>query len=333
MTATQMLPEDRQRALESAYSSANVNKYLIAEIEGDGLMQSMLKRGVELLREWLNEEHYESKAERIAPLHSADLEDLVKNVFLQVMYCQAPEKLVSVAGRVAGYLHFDDKPAAIKTTGEILGLLCETDFFDINKASSVDQLYVECNFTLSKELQEFMDRSLYPLPMICQPTKLRHNRTSGYLTTSDSLILGQGNHHNGDICLDVLERQNQIPLTLCVDLMYAMEERPNKPITVEYIMHKAQEKGNEITMATAKAECRDRIASFEQFRKQSIDVYALMVKNGNRFHLTNRVDKRGRVYSMGYHIHTQGSAFKKAIVELANTEVVEGVPDHLRTNK
>jgi DNA-directed RNA polymerase len=44
------------------------------------------------------------------------------------------------------------------------------------------------------------------------------------------------------------------------------------------------------------------------------------------FHLTHKVDKRGRIYSQGYHVNTQGAAFKKAMIELAKEELIEGVP-------
>jgi DNA-directed RNA polymerase len=51
-----------------------------------------------------------------------------------------------------------------------------------------------------------------------------------------------------------------------------------------------------------------------------------MVQCGNHFYLTHKVDKRGRIYACGYHINTQGTAFKKAQLELVNEEIVTGVP-------
>ena len=51
-----------------------------------------------------------------------------------------------------------------------------------------------------------------------------------------------------------------------------------------------------------------------------------MVSQGNRFYLTHKVDKRGRIYAQGYHITTQGTAFKKAMIELAEPEFIEGAP-------
>jgi DNA-directed RNA polymerase len=49
-----------------------------------------------------------------------------------------------------------------------------------------------------------------------------------------------------------------------------------------------------------------------------------MVEMGNRFYLTHRYDKRGRTYAQGYHVNTQGNCWNKAVIELADEEVVEG---------
>ena len=64
---------------------------------------------------------------------------------------------------------------------------------------------------------------------------------------------------------------------------------------------------------------------WEAFKYASHRVWMLMYNQGNRFYLTNKVDKRGRLYSVGYHINTQGNQFQKAMVELADEEIVEGV--------
>ena len=50
-----------------------------------------------------------------------------------------------------------------------------------------------------------------------------------------------------------------------------------------------------------------------------------MLYHGNKFWLQNKVDKRGRIYTSGYHISPQGSSFKKAMINLANKEIVTGL--------
>jgi DNA-directed RNA polymerase len=65
---------------------------------------------------------------------------------------------------------------------------------------------------------------------------------------------------------------------------------------------------------------------WKKFKRQSYSFYDLMAGQGNTFYLTHKVDKRGRIYAQGYHITTQGSAFKKAMLELSTQEYVTGVP-------
>jgi DNA-directed RNA polymerase len=58
-------------------------------------------------------------------------------------------------------------------------------------------------------------------------------------------------------------------------------------------------------------------------------IMLLLAKNNNQFWLTHRVDKRGRLYAMGYHTSTQGNAFQKASIEFANEEIID-VPAQYR---
>jgi len=163
-------------------------------------------------------------------------------------------------------------------------------------------MVVSC-IPLSEELIKYIENSQYLPPMVCEPLPLTHNYSSGYLTHNDSLILGTGNHHGGDLCLDVLNTMNSVALKLDLDFLSTVEEEP-----------------------TFDLDTQDKADQWAQFKEQSYMFYDLMHQNGNRLYLTHKVDKRGRIYACGYHISTQGTAFKKASLELANEELVEGVP-------
>jgi hypothetical protein len=129
-----------------------------------------------------------------------------------------------------------------------------------------------------------------------------HNRKSGYLSYNDSLILGSGNHHEGDLCLDVINLQNNIPLKLNIEFLKEQEMLPNFKIVTP-----------------------EQREQWEAFKHASHRIWLLIYNQGNKFYLTNKVDKRGRLYSVGYHINTQGNQFQKAMVELDDEEVVEGI--------
>ena len=70
----------------------------------------------------------------------------------------------------------------------------------------------------------------------------------------------------------------------------------------------------------------ERIELWARFKTQSYSFYHLMVECGNTLYLTHKVDKRGRIYAMGYHISSMGTPFKKAMLELAKEEIVTGAP-------
>lgn len=325
MTDT-MLQICRQEAIEKRYNRKHIDGYIREEIADSAEMQAKVQQGVSLLTEWLNQEHYESKQARIEQLKQLDLYKLVNDLFVGIAYVRTPELFTSVSAQLAGRLGFDDKSESIKTMAEIMAVLCNTDAFDIDKPHQMASLTVESRIPLSDKLHEFIDQSAYLPPMVCEPNELRTNYDSGYLTHRDSLILGNGNHHDGDICLDVLNKVNRVALKLDTDFLCKVEENPNSEFTVENAIESAAKKGKVISELEALNRVRDQMDQWNKFKEHSYKVYMLMHQNGNRFHLTHKVDKRGRLYCQGYHISTQGTAFKKACIELANEELVTGVP-------
>jgi hypothetical protein len=291
---------------EKRYSRKHIDAYIREEILANPEMVAKINQGVALLHQWMAwvaAEGYESKQKRVAQLTGMDFELLVVDILVGIAYYQREELFTSVTAQLAGRLRFSDKTEAITTVAEIVAVLCRTDAFDILKASKMASLVVVSRIPLSVGLLDHIAHSQYLPPMVCEPRKLVSNHCSGYLTHNDSLILGNGNHHDGDICLDVLNIVNSVPLALCTDLLCQQEEEP-----------------------TFDLDTPEKVEQWKYFKKQSYRFYDLIVSQGNRFWLTNKVDKRGRIYAQGYHINTQGAAFKKAMVELADEELVTGVP-------
>ena len=317
---------DRQEAIEKQYNRKHIDHKIREELALNEFTQRKIAEGVSLLQEWLDGEYYESKMRRLAQVKQLDLEELVTELLVGVAYFQEEELYTSGTAQLSSRLGWDDKTASILTVAEILAVLCMTDAFDITKAHAMASLGLVSKMPLSDALKHFINNSRYLPPMVCPPIELRHNRDSGYLTHKDSLILGSGNHHDGDICLDVLNLLNQVPLKLDTKFLSSLEEDPNTEFTVEWAMEKAMKKGQTISKATSMERVREAIDNFWKFKAQSYDFYLLMVNHDNRFHLTHKVDKRGRAYAQGYHITTQGTSFKKAMVELYEEEIVEGVP-------
>ena len=298
-----MIQVVRQRMVEEHYNRKLIDGRIRKDLAEYPENQEKIVRGVQLLTEWVAQDYYESKNARLNQIRAMELKPLVEEIFVGIAYFQRPTLFVTVSAQMAGRLGFDDKAAAIKTMAEMLAVLCITDAFDIGKEHKMASLMLVSRLYLSEKTKQLIEDSEYLPPMVCEPCELTSNYDSGYLTHKDSLILGKGNHHDGDICLDVLNIMNRVCLKLDTEFLSSLEEEP--------------------TFELDTAEKRDM---WMDFKRKSYEMYMLMVKLGNRFYFTHKVDKRGRIYAQGYHLNTQGTSFKKASLELANEEVVTGVP-------
>lgn len=325
--ADNMLQIVRQEEIEHRFNRKLIDGRIREFIENDPEMVSKALYGIQLLEEYRSKTyHYPSKNERIAQLQGIDLESLVIKLFIGIAYCQTNTLFTSITAQLAGRIGMDDKRDSIVTVSEMLAVLCATDAFDINKEGKFGSLMVISRIPLPTETIECINQSMYLPPMVCEPLELESNYSSGYLSHKDSLILGKGNHHDGDICLDVLNLINKTPLKLDMEFLCELDEDPNSEFTIDKVKDAALEKGNILTDAEASEKLTKQIDNWERFKSQSQQFYLLMHRMGNEFYLTHKVDKRGRIYCSGYHISTQGTAYKKAMVELANEELIEGCP-------
>lgn len=295
-----------QRLNELRFNKKLIDLKVREWILGDANVQEGVADGAEKLREYLSKSYYQAKDARLAPVKSMNLTELTNEIMIGIAFTKGEELFTSVVSKLAGRLGFDDKPAAITTMAEFLAVLCETDMFEIFKFDRMGSLYLYHNLALPEDLVEFIQNCEYLPPMLCKPLELEHNRASGYLTHEDSLILGNGNHHNGDICLDVLNIVNSVQCSLDTEFLSTVEEQPKK-----------------------KPEDAQQLRNWNAFKKQSHEFYKLMVSQGNAFYFTNKWDKRGRMYAQGYHMSPQGAAYKKAMLELTNKEIINGVPPDL----
>lgn len=304
-----MLPSDMQRANEYRFAKAHIDGYIRKYLAGEQDIQEAIEQGIELLNEWVNTEFsYESKNVRMAQIRQMDMRSLITEVFVASAYAQRPELYISFTSKLAGVLKFSDKADSIKTIAEIVAVLSDTGVYNITKAHKYASLMVESNIMLTLELQNYVEGCAYLPPMLVPPETLVCNRQAMNLTTGpESVILGAHNHHEDDVCLDVINQANEVALCLNIEFLCTVEESTHKPF-----------------------ENQDQQSEWEKMRNQSHEMYKLMASQGNKFYLKNKWDKRGRKYVCGYHISSQGSPYKKAMLELHYKEAVEGVPDHLR---
>ena len=295
-----MLDIVRQELIETRYSRKHIDEKIREEIKNNPDMLERVEAGVELLQEYMQGQYYASKMKRIEQLSALNLEELVMEIFVGIAYFQREELFTSVTAQLASRLNFSDKVDAIKTVAEMVAVLGQMDVFDITKADRQASMMLVSYIPLSKRLIDYINYSQYLPPMVCEPLELTHNYSSGYLTHNDSLVLGRGNHHDGDLCLDVLNIMNRVPLKMDTDFLSQFEEEP-----------------------TFDLDTQDKIDDWNIFKKQSYEFYSLLASQGNKFYFNHKVDKRGRVYCQGYHLSTMGTSFKKASLEFFDEELVE----------
>ena len=173
-----------------------------------------------------------------------------------------------------------------------------------------DQFVVR--FDISQQTQDLIRQYQYLPPMIVPPLEIQDdgkNRGSGYLTIRTDSLLLQDNHHSGDLCVDSLNRFNQIPLSINENIV--------KGIRNEWRHLDKPKEGESFE------DFQKRLKAFERYERDSFFTIALMIEMGNRFWLIHKVDKRGRTYAQGYHITPQGDCWNKACLELADKELVQ----------
>jgi hypothetical protein len=158
------------------------------------------------------------------------------------------------------------------------------------------------------DVQQELDRYQYPLPMVVKPNKLTSNKSSAYFTGGGSVLLKGYNHHDDDVCLEHLNKSNEVALTLNQDTSRMIQ---NTWASID------KQKTGETYQ-----DFRKRKAAFAKYDRDARDVMDLMFTAGNRFYMTHKYDKRGRTYSQGYHINPQGNDWNKAVIEFADKELI-----------
>jgi hypothetical protein len=298
-----MALHDLQETNERRFARKHINAYIDQAIRDNPDNEAKVDAGVGLLVQWMNTTYYPSKDKRLAQLKTLDTRQLVRDIFIGCAYCHVPTLFVSITAQLAAKLGFDDHADSIRTVAEVVAVLACTDAFDVYKPSKWASLMLVNKLVFPQKLYEAIGRSMYIPPMVCEPLPIKNNFESPYLTFNECQILGRGNAHAEDICLDILNTQNRIPLKLATDFLSTVEEEPTHDL-----------------------DTTEKLQQWSEFKMHSYALYELLTKQGNRFWLTHKVDKRGRLYANGYHINTQGSSFKKACLELYNEELVEGAP-------
>ncbi len=210
-------------------------------------------------------------------------------------------------GMLVGILHrhFGEETKDLQACANMILKAAEVDLVDWQDLAQ--QIVIKIDVT--PDVYADLERYQYPLPMVVQPKRVNCNEDTGYYTSKGSIIL-KGNHHEDDVCLDHINRANQVRLVINPDTARMVKNQWR---------HLDKPKDGEDY-----AEYKKRVDAFEKYDRISRDVMeSLFMTNEDGFYLTHKYDKRGRCYAQGYHINPQGNAWNKAVVEFAEKELVK----------
>lgn len=212
--------------------------------------------------------------------------------------------------------HFSEAENPVQACADALLHAAKMDVVDIDQSVKVidtttgkekPTMIFVVRYDISADVQNDIDLYQYPLPMVEEPLQVMSNMQTGYLTIRGSIIL-RNNHHEDDVCLDHLNRVNQIPLTFNAD-------------TVAFVANRWKNL-DKLKEGESYEDFNKRKKAFAKYDRTSRDVIAALMGQGNRFWLTHKYDKRGRVYCQGYHATYQGNDWNKAVIEFADEELV-----------
>ncbi|QXV74797.1 RNAP1-like RNA polymerase protein [Rhizobium phage RHEph24] len=189
---------------------------------------------------------------------------------------------------------------------QTVGMLKKCAEHDLCDWSPVTEEFI-IKIDITDDVKEELDRFQYPLPMIVEPKEIKRNTQSGYLTIQSSVIL-KNNHHDDDVCLDHLNRVNKIKFRINHDVAQQIHntwkglDKPKEGETISSF--------------------KQRQLQFKKYDETCKDIFVHAEVAGGEFYLTHKYDKRGRVYSQGYHVNYQGNTWNKATIEFAEGEML-----------
>lgn len=303
------MKQETQLLIEAMYSKHQARELIRKELRESPEIMELVNKAVEAAKEWQLGDYFESKNKRLAILD----ENIFEDFYIDVAGCLAQfghAKYTQIVGMVSGFISNMSQKEAIRTTGELIAIAAMVDLIDVIPAnlSSSGSMELISRIQLEPKTLELINKYQYLPPMVVPPMPVKSNTGSGYLTIQwDSLILKK-NHHEHDICLDNINRFNSVAFSL--DARVIRNIRDNRK-------HLDSAKSDE-----SADEWKARVDSFLKMEKESMKVFATLINEGNRFYLTHKYDKRGRTYCQGYHVSYQGNTYRKAILELADKEIV-----------
>lgn len=247
-----------------------------------------MEQAVDSLIQYANPNYkYDSKNKRLREWNPDPFElyALAAKIFIGCLL--TPEKLTyqAMIGYICEEVNCAEPLDRAKCAAECIAICYAADLIVITKEND-DFMYISTEYEVDEDIPELEKH----IPKAYKPMEKSINRILG----------NRFKQHSKNICTQHLDTLNNIPLCL--------EDR-------------LLDINLEVTKDTL--ETKEEKDQWDTFKRRSEYMYSHVINGmNNEFYLDHAYDTRGRCYCEGYYINYQGSSFKKALVQLANKEII-----------
>lgn len=311
---------EAQEAIENDHNIVTARLEVLDILTSEDAGMDMIVDSIAAITEWAKEPaEYPRKQARKDVLLTMDIKDVVQRLFVEVLVAKSHMSIANASGILASSLNMEKSKEAIHLAGEIIAViaLSNTGNFFLDRQRKGDTYYLVPTFSLDEEMFNKLHTAMYLPPMLTKPAAVKRNNDTPYLTKeSDSLVLKpRYNYHNECLSLDIINMQNAIALCIDSSFLDKVEEDPTFDLN--------SIKATNIPEKLYKKQLQMHRRNWLMHKNISMYNYELMEANGNKFYVTHKVDKRGRLYAQGHYINPIGTSFKKAVVSLHKQEPIE----------
>ena len=303
-----------QEEVEAQFSQRNIHAVLHRSISYhfDRKLDTWLLRAYMQVNEYLNKDYktglgmpFESKNNRIAALkehiETNSLDDILIALFAACIRSKKDQTIQCVIGYLQSYLPGDDHFTRAQTAGELIAICCgEGRLFSIERPVNDEAPIVQVNnWTAIDEMFvnefEFIDDTFYNPPLVEPIDPITNNRSCGYRTFDEPVVLGRHTQHHDNLNYAALDALNSIPWVIDHEVL-SERELPSRP-----------------------AKTQQEAINFNDHVISARRVYDML--KDRAFTMAWQYCSRGRMYSHGYHVNLQSYEYKKVMLSFNHYEV------------
>lgn len=314
-----MISIQLQEQVEHLDNIRTIEADIKAFLEQQQPFMDEFNKALTTLGKWSNHTFsYESKNQRLQQLKHVDLKEILWSVCIFLcINARDQELFVNVAVPLADQLGYGDRFDGIQTIMEIVAVVSRSSrLCSTFKRSKQGQMLIKCNYKLPEDMWTKAASRMHKPPIMSKPKHVKNNLQSAYRTYNKSVFCkSHVNHHDGDVCLDVINIVNNVRLAADLEFMSYLQDEPSEEIKSKNAQY--------LSSAEIAELIEMRKENFEKFLLEQSYHISLLENYGNDFSLNHRVDARGRLYAEGYIFNYQGNDYRKAMLNFAEEVELE----------